>query len=603
MNRALCYLLLGFLAIIVLVSAWTVAASFLFVWMGGLQAFFPLPLTTWWLYALSGSHDKVTRINLLLSFWGAAIPITILAGIPIRLLYRRGKLSRPFGGGLRKSEQGVTENHGRAAWPTVAEMKKRFRGLHDEWGGVVVAEARRVDLERVANVPFLSKDPSTWGEGGKADLLIDPCDEDSGSGHSLVFAGSGSNKTQAAASTQFHFRGPLICFDPAAELGPMMREFREEEMGHRVIFVGYGKDCTPINVLSCIHPERPGASARVLSMTASLCGEEKERGENGVFRDAGKNLVACLMAHMMWDDSLPENQKTIENLIDGMTIPETRMKDCLRSIHAMSKSPLARRLAGTLMDIYQETFSGAYFNSSQMLAYLFDPENAHLLSGSLKPEEILHGGLDVYIQIPVETLQHAPGVGRVLVDSFVSAIIQANGEFADRMLLQVDEAKFVENMKSLETILRWGRKFGLIMQLIYTSADDMENVWGEKPFLTWLNGVSWAGYAAVASRKTQEYLSKEASTRGVLAYSEGENRGFSGGHGRNSKSKGSNENVHEISQPLIRPEDFRECRTDEIFVVTRTGRMIRAGMPISYRRKEMVAKIQRSKFHKPRRVA
>ena len=51
----------------------------------------------------------------------------------------------------------------------------------------------RERFDRVARRPFDPADQSTWGQGGTAPLLIDPCH--SGSTHALVFGGPGGFKT------------------------------------------------------------------------------------------------------------------------------------------------------------------------------------------------------------------------------------------------------------------------------------------------------------------------------------------------------------------------------------------------------------------------
>ncbi len=69
-------------------------------------------------------------------------------------------------------------------------------------------------------MPFSPRDERTWGMGGKAPLLIDPCTE--GSGHSLIFAGPGGFKTTSAVSTVLAWIGSSVILDPSIELGPML---------------------------------------------------------------------------------------------------------------------------------------------------------------------------------------------------------------------------------------------------------------------------------------------------------------------------------------------------------------------------------------------
>jgi type IV secretion system protein VirD4 len=556
-------------AVSVLVS-WTLLAS----WIYSLIA--TVPFNCWFYYARPWPEDFLSRLLLSASGILTALLFSIIGWALTRNKLKR-RLRRPFGGGVREIEAGVTDNHGHAHWPSVEEMLKRFSGPAQSHGGKVVGEARRIDLEPVKGIPFDNQKRSTWGRGGKAELLIDDCN--AASPHSLMFVGTGGNKTMHMMATQYHWRGSTVTFDPSCEIGPMIKRWRQK-IGQRVVFLGSGEFKGSdgrkhvregIDVLACINPGTPDATSRILSMTASMCGEEPGRKDsNSIFDSAGRNIIACLLAHMMYSPDNPDQPKTLQTLVEGLNIPD------------------------------KETFSGAYFNASQMVGYLFDDETLKLLSGPNKPADILAGGVSIYVQIPTSTLINpaSAGIGRLIVDSIVCSVISADGNYAERMLLHVDEAALLGPMKSLQVVLKQARKYGLAMQLIYTSRNDAKTIWTDDGLETWLDGVAWSGYAAVSSR-TAEILSKEMGKHGVMAYSEGTNSGSSGkGLGGASSSRGRNTNVHEISRSLITPDEFKDSRSDELFVVTRTGRAIRCGMAPYYRRPEMAAEIDRSPYYK-----
>lgn len=577
-------------AVSVLVS-WTLLAS----WIYALIA--TVPFNCWFYYAHPWPEDFLSRLLLSVSGILTALLLSIVGWALTRNSLNR-RLRRPFGGGLRKIEDGATDNHGHARWPSVNEMLRRFSGLAASHGGIVVGEARRIDLEPVKDIPFNNQKRSTWGRGGKAALLIDDCN--SASPHSLMFVGTGGNKTMHMMATQYHWRGSTVTFDPSCEIGPMIKRWREK-IGQRVVFIGSGEGQEGMDVLACIQPERKDATSRILSMTASMCGEEPGRKDsNSIFDSAGRNIIACLLAHMMYSPDNPDQPKTLQTLVEGLNIPEKEMQDFMDFIQRESHSSLARRLARSLMSTHKETFSGAYFNASQLVGYLFDDETLRLLSGPNKPSDILGGDVSVYVQIPTSTLINpaSAGIGRMIVDSIVCSVISADGNYAQRMLLHVDEAALLGPMKSLQVVLKQARKYGLAMQLIYTSRNDAKTIWTDDGLETWLDGVAWSGYAAVSSR-TAEILSKEMGKHGVMAYSEGSNSGTSGkGLGGASSSRGRNTNVHEISRSLITPDEFKDSRSDELFVVTRTGRAIRCGMAPYYRRPEMAAEIDPSPYYK-----
>jgi type IV secretion system protein VirD4 len=602
---------IGVAAAIAAIPLWLLAASRLFMLLDSIDGIITEPwtrATAWWVYAHS---EFAARPSVKMMLAGSAVlpilPVAAIVGMALYSPRARKKLRRQLGGQLRPIEAGVTDNHGHAHWPSVEEMLKRFSGPAQSHGGKVVGEARRIDLEPVKDIPFDNQKRSTWGRGGKAELLIDDCN--AASPHSLMFVGTGGNKTMHMMATQYHWRGSTVTFDPSCEIGPMIKRWRQK-IGQRVVFLGSGEFKGSdgrkhvregIDVLACINPGTPDATSRILSMTASMCGEEPGRKDsNSIFDSAGRNIIACLLAHMMYSPDNPDQPKTLQTLVEGLNIPEKEMQDFMDFIQRESNSSLARRLARSLMATHKETFSGAYFNASQMVGYLFDDETLKLLSGPNKPADILAGNVSIYVQIPTSTLINpaSAGIGRLIVDSIVCSVISADGNYAERMLLHVDEAALLGPMKSLQVVLKQARKYGLAMQLIYTSRNDAKTIWTDDGLETWLDGVAWSGYAAVSSR-TAEILSKEMGKHGVMAYSEGTNSGSSGkGLGGASSSRGRNTNVHEISRSLITPDEFKDSRSDELFVVTRTGRAIRCGMAPYYRRPEMAAEIDRSPYYK-----
>lgn len=68
----------GCVGAVIVVTAWTVLASHLFVWIGGLRPYFPWPLTTWWRYVRHPVIDGRTAVYLAASGVLAAVPILLI---------------------------------------------------------------------------------------------------------------------------------------------------------------------------------------------------------------------------------------------------------------------------------------------------------------------------------------------------------------------------------------------------------------------------------------------------------------------------------------------------------------------------------------------
>lgn len=68
------------------VCVWEVLASRLFVWMGGLSAYFPTPWITWWLYFHQPRINGSTLTYLIISGLITALPLLLVMGIVVAAL-------------------------------------------------------------------------------------------------------------------------------------------------------------------------------------------------------------------------------------------------------------------------------------------------------------------------------------------------------------------------------------------------------------------------------------------------------------------------------------------------------------------------------------
>jgi type IV secretion system protein VirD4 len=533
---------------------------------------------------------------------GGASLALVVSAVTGRGFSSGGRLRR-IGGAVRRVEEGVTDNHGHAAWMTMKEACRRFPGPSPAYGGVVVGEAYRVDQDRQESFEPLHR--RTWGKGGRAPLLVDPCM--SGPTHSVVFAGSGGFKTTSAVSTILYWRGSSVVLDPSCEVGPMTREALVQSHGKIVCFLDperpEGAKRWGLNALDWIDPKDPLAEMHVHTVVSWIFGETtgRENEEELFFRKWGRDLVACLIAHLIWTEN-PSATKTLATVRTAVATPEAEMRKILRGIHTSSNSLMARHIAGSLMDVVHETFSGIYANANQGTSWLSVPAFSDLVSGdAFQTSDLANDRMTVFVQVPLAALLTTPAVARVLIGALLNAVIVADGKGDQmRVLFMLDEAARLGRMKVLETARDAGRKYGITLQLQYQSTGQLEEQWGRAGKRAWYDGVSWRAYAAVQDMETARELSEACGNRGVLAYSEGENTGkqnrlmtFADG----SRSKGRNVNVHEIRRALINPDELaQDTRTDELFVIARGCRPLRCGRAIYFRRPEMKGRVNDSRF-------
>jgi len=580
-------------------AVFTVLATVLFLIGTGLQGAFAHPFWQWWLYALSDSNDPSVHTWLEVS----GVPAAILPLVAAASWYRRRRIShwtlrrnpppeRPVAQPIR----GTTDNYGHARWALMQEARALWPGPNPSFGGVVVGEAYDPRQDRGL---FSPGNPATWGQGGRAPLLIDPCVE--GSTHSLVVAGSGSFKTTSAVSTLLTWTGSVVVLDPAAELGPMLEAARQR-MGHRVFILSpdHAVACG-FNVLDWIDTASPLAETDVRAVVEWICGSPAvaTSATAEFFESRGKALVTCLLANMLWDPALPPECKTLRTLRAGVAAPESKLRAMLDGIHQNSHSPLARDLAGTLKELEDETFSGIVATAADGTDWLATSAFADLVSGSsFKTADIINGDADIFVCLPLKALQSTPGVARCIIGALLNAAYEANGAVNGRILFLLDEAFRLGRMDIIETARDAGRKYGITLQLLYQSVGQIVEQWGEAGKRAWYESAAWRVYAAIKDLDTARELSETIGNYGVLAWSEAQNTGT---HGRQldapSRSRGQNVTYSERIRPLIRPEEImHDLREDAQIIIPKRGRPVLCGRAIYFRRPELTRLAGRNRF-------
>ena len=505
--------------------------------------------------------------------------------------------------------RGRSDNFGHADWLAIRAARRLFPGPDATHGGIVVGEAYRVDQDRVARRAFDPADRSTWGQGGTAPLLIDPCH--SGSTHALVFGGPGGFKTTSVGiPTMLTWCGAAVVLDPSREIGPMVQAFRRQKAGASRGDARSGRPRHPgrstCSTGSTSPP--PEAETNVEAAVNWICGETRGQVTSGAefFGESGKALIACLLADMLWDPQVAPANKTLKQLRRTLVTPEGEMRERLERIHATSPSPLARDLAGTLKGLVPETFSGIYGNASKDTRWLSTSAYADLVSGSsFRTRDLADGRLTVFVQVPLKTLQATPALGRVIVGALLNAAYEADGRVRGRILFLLDEVARLGYMGVLEQARDAGRKYGITLLLLYQSLGQLVGQWGREGKQAWYDATSWRLFAAVQDPDTAKELSAMCGEYAVVATAEGNSVGSQGrGSAFAASSSGWSENRSEIRRALIKPEEIiQDTRADEAFVLVRGAKPLRCGRAIYFRRQDMAPLVAANRFHAQRDAA
>ncbi len=472
-------------------------------------------------------------------------------------------------------------------------MRRRWPGPDPVYGGVVIGEAYDPAAD---GGPFHPHDPRTWGRGGRRRLLIDPCYE--GPTHWIFVASSGGFKSMCFVSTLLYWKTSAVVLDPAHELAPMVRAAREQ-MGHQV-FVLDTKTAsqTGFNVLGWIDIARAEAEGDVGAVVEWVCGATPvQAGSSGrFFKNRGKAIVKCFIAHILWAADIPADRKTLSTVRDWISEGQENVQRRLKLIATRTPSRLARQTARSFDKLPDDTWGGIYASADDDTSWLTTQANAQLVSGnSFQASDVTRGRTDVFIQLSLKVLQSSQGLARCIIGALLNAVYEADGDVVGRALFIIDEAKQVGYHGSLKVGRDAGRKAGITILMGYQSEAQISEQWGGRDGKEeWYQTVSGVSFAVINEVSTAKHISDACGTYGGLSWSESFRRRFS------LQRNLGNISYSDRPIPLVRASEIlAEMRTDAQIIMPGSGHPpVRCGRPIYFRRREMIRLVKPSHFVK-----
>ncbi|PWE53021.1 Ti-type conjugative transfer system protein TraG [Metarhizobium album] len=476
--------------------------------------------------------------------------------------------------------------HGEADWMKLAEAEKLFPGT----GGIVIGERYRVDRGSAAGVSFRADTSETWCAGGKSPLLC--FDGSFGSSHGIVFTGSGGFKTTSVTiPTALKWGGSLIVLDPSNEVAPMVSKHREEA-GRRVRILDPRKPATGFNALDWVG-QYGGTKEEDIASVASWIMSDSGRASgvrDDFFRASGLQLLTAIIADVCLSGHTPKEQQTLRQVRSNLSEPEPKLRQRLQDIYDNSESDFVKENVAAFVNMTPETFSGVYANAIKETHWLSYQNYAALVSGStFRTEDIASGKTDVFINIDLKTLETHSGLARVVIGSFLNAIYNRDGAMDGRALFLLDEVARLGYMRILETARDAGRKYGITLTMIYQSIGQLRETYGGRDASSkWFESASWISFAAINDPETADYISRRCGMTTVEI--DQVSRSFQSRGSSRTRSK------QLAARPLIQPHEVLRMRADEQIVFTAGNAPLRCGRAIWFRRKDMTACVEQSRF-------
>ncbi len=513
---------------------------------------------------------------------------------PVVSLVRVQKTTR----GYNKPIRSKSAAHGDAEWASMQVAGDLF----PEDGALVLGELYRPDLDpKSQSRIFKPGDRKTWGSGGRKPLM--GFNADLGSGHGLIFSGSGGFKTTGTVIPML-LSCPWNCvvLDPSTELFPMLADYRRKMSGptgrRRVICITPKDLESGFNVLDWIGRGENSAEKDIAAVVGWIAtGQVKRADPNDFFRNSALQLIRGVLAHIVLNRGFDATRaRTLRTLREVISQPEPDFLEQLSGIlRAEELDSFAALALGPFISMTPQTFSGVYATAADLTNWLSFKEYAAIVSGGkFSSLDLIDRDIDVFVALDLQTLQDYPGLARVIIGGLMNALYHANGEIKERVAFILDEAARLGNMSLLEVARDAGRKYGIVLVMVYQALGQLRQQWGDKDAVSaWFESTSWQSFSAVTDGETAKMLSERCGyfTQEVVSFSQQARTG----KGSGGVSVSASTSLHK--RALIMPDEIiNTMRRDEQILCVPGIEPIRCGRAIYFRRDDMKKLVGENRF-------
>jgi len=543
------------------------------------ENYFAVNRLTWdFGYVLSNS-DANMRLSFSLAILSLAIPIILPA-------FERGLVKTWFdnllNGGSRK------DSHGSARWMKLDEAKLKLGT-----GSLVLGEAYEP-----SQAPFLA---------GRAPLL-----RSDGSGHLLTVAGSGGGKTTSIVIPNcLEWDSCLIVHDPKGELAHLCSEARQRKGRKVYVLNSNNEDSDSINVLDWLDPNDKLLVEHARAVVSWLGSGEEPSGENASFETKGRDLVLVAILEVVCNDEIPKEKKNLLTVRRLLTNPD--LIDILESISEKEEGfsfGAAQQYASELYGLAiasERTWSGVLFQASDLISWLSAPSLAKLVCGQgtgklLNSQDITDGKVDIFISIPLRTLESTPAVTRLIFGALFNRIymnFEKTQTVSSRTLFLVDEMPRLGHFKPFETARDAGRGYGITFWGIVQDLGQLEKAYQKEGCRSWLENSQIKNFFGIGDYESAKLLSdilgKETIVIDNTTTSGGPSSGSFEGLGGIQRNNSTSE--QSIGRELMTVDEIMRMTVDEQgvpdeqIILVRNRPPIRCGLAKWYRRKDFTGMI------------
>lgn len=431
--------------------------------------------------------------------------------------------------------------HGSASWLSAQEALKEAFGF-----GELVVGRHRTDLLRV-----------------------------DGSGHLLTIAGSGSGKTTAVSIPNgFTWCGNLVATDPKGEISSVVQTARER-LGQQVLVIGPNESSgASINVLDWIDTTQESAIENVDAIISWLDAgsADGKQSENESFTVNAKSVIKTVILAVLYSPELSAREKNLATVRDYLT--RSDLKALLETIAATDRKisfGAMQQLASQLLSIASShrTWSGVIAHVEQLTAWLSTPSLRRLVVGNRETprlDDIISGRFDVFLSIPLKTLNATPAVARLLLGSLLNGVYERyhrSGGTNARTLFLLDEMPRLKRMELLETARDAGRGYGVTLWAIVQDLGQLEKWYGKAGVRSWIENSQVRTFFGVNDVETAETISKMLGKETIETETQGKSHSQSSQAGKLFGQRSASTSYHRalVGKPLMTADEILTMKT------------------------------------------
>lgn len=470
---------------------------------------------------------------------------------------------------------------GTARWLSIAQALRLFSR-----GSLVIGEAYEPQRRP--------------GDAGRATLL-----RFDGAGHLLTVAGSGSGKTvSVVVPNALTWAHNLVVHDPKGEVVRLVRDARQRD-GRRVVALDPEAQASEsLNVLGWIDRTRDTAVADARAVAAWLMPSQGNADPKGAyFRQAATSLLEVLILDALVQPEVPQPERNLATVRRRLT---GALEGTLQRI--VDAGPAyawgaARDRAQSLLKVQQSApaqWAGVVGEADSATGWLAIPSLARLVCGTgssrFELDELLQTKVDVFVCVPLKTLESTPQLPRLLIGALLNAVYERHRSqqgTPSRVLFLLDEMPRLGKMDVLETARDAGRGLGVTLWSIVQDLGQLEAAYGSTGLTSWMENAQIKQFFGISDVKTAELVSKMLGQR-TQRYSTSSSSSGSSGWVFGTPNAGSSTSEAVTGRALLTPDEVMRLGVDangvpdEQLVFVRNQWPLRCGMAKHFRRTDLV---------------